>query len=58
MEQSGLIFVSFLLYVLYVLLPIIPAAVIFKLFPKTSLALSGPLQISRSTRLARSARTS
>ena len=40
MEQSGLIFVSFLLYVLYVLLPVIPAVVIFKLFPKTSLALS------------------
>lgn len=35
---------SFLLYVLYVLVPIIPAAVIFRMFPDTKVAVSGPLQ--------------
>lgn len=35
---------SFGLYVLYVLLPLIPAILIFKLFPDTKVALSGPLQ--------------
>ena len=35
---------AFGLYVLYVLLPIIPAAVLFRLFPDTKVAVSGPLQ--------------
>jgi hypothetical protein len=43
-ETDTLIAASFLLYALYVLLPIIPAVVIFKLFPKTALTLSGPRQ--------------
>jgi hypothetical protein len=43
-HSSWLIGASFLLYALYVLLPIVPAVVIFRLFPNTSLALSGPLQ--------------
>jgi hypothetical protein len=37
------ILLSFALYALYVLLPIIPAAIIYKLFPKTSTDVSGPL---------------
>jgi hypothetical protein len=40
-EPITLVFASFLRYALYVLLSIIPAAVIFELFPNTSLALSG-----------------
>jgi hypothetical protein len=37
------ILLSFALYALYVLLPIIPAAIIYKLFPKTATDISGPL---------------
>ena len=35
---------SFLLYVLYVLLPVVPAILIYKLFPDTKVTVSGPLQ--------------
>jgi hypothetical protein len=35
---------SFGLYILYVLLPIVPAVVLFRLFPDTKVAVSGPLQ--------------
>lgn len=35
---------SFCLYLLYVLLPLIPAILIFRLFPETKVAVSGPLQ--------------
>jgi len=35
---------SFLLYMLYVLLPLVPAILIFKLFPETKVTVSGPLQ--------------
>jgi hypothetical protein len=41
--SDGIVY-SFLLYVLYVLVPIIPAAVIFRMFPDTKVAVSGPLQ--------------
>jgi hypothetical protein len=34
----------FTLYILYVLTPLIPAVVIFKLFPKTEVAVEGPLK--------------
>jgi hypothetical protein len=44
MDHFTLIGASFLLYALYVLLPIIPAALIFKMFPKTAVSLKGPLQ--------------
>jgi hypothetical protein len=37
------VFFSFTLYVLFVLLPLIPALVIFKLFPDSKVAVSGPL---------------
>ena len=37
------ILLSFALYALYVLLPIIPAVVIYRLFPKTTTDVSGPL---------------
>jgi hypothetical protein len=37
------ILLSFALYALYVLLPIIPAVIIYKLFPKTATGVSGPL---------------
>ena len=37
------ILLSFALYALYVLLPIIPAVIIYKLFPKTATDVSGPL---------------
>lgn len=37
------ILLSFALYALYVLLPIIPAVIIYKLFPKTTADVSGPL---------------
>jgi hypothetical protein len=35
---------SLCLYVLYVLLPLIPAILIFRLFPETKVAVAGPLQ--------------
>ena len=35
---------SFCLYIAYLLLPIIPATVIFWMFPQTKVAVSGPLQ--------------
>lgn len=35
---------SFLLYVLYVVLPLVPAILIFRLFPETKVTVSGPLQ--------------
>lgn len=35
---------SFCLYLSYVLLPLIPAILIFRLFPETKVAVSGPLQ--------------
>ena len=35
---------SFCLYVMYLLLPLVPAAAIFKMFPQTKVAVSGPLQ--------------
>ena len=35
---------SFCLYILYVLLPVIPALIIFKLFPDAKVSVSGPLQ--------------
>ena len=35
---------SLLLYVFYVLLPVVPAVIIYKLFPETKVALSGPFQ--------------
>jgi hypothetical protein len=45
MDQSTwLLGASFLLYALYVLLPIVPAVVIFKLFPNSSITVGGPLQ--------------
>jgi hypothetical protein len=44
MATDGAVLYSFGLYVLYVLLPIIPAVVIFKLFPDTKVAVSGPFQ--------------
>lgn len=34
---------SFALYALYVLLPVLPAVVIYRMFPKTRVAVSGPL---------------
>lgn len=37
------VLLSCLLYSLYVLLPMIPAIVIYRLFPDTKVALSGPL---------------
>ena len=37
------ILLSFALYALYVLLPIVPAVIIYKLFPKTTTDVSGPL---------------
>lgn len=37
------VLLSFTLYALYVLLPLIPATVIYKNFPDTSVAVSGPL---------------
>lgn len=37
------ILLMFALYALYVLLPIIPTAVIYRLFPNTSVTVSGPL---------------
>jgi hypothetical protein len=42
--MGTMIVLSFALYALYVLLPLVPAVVIFKLFPKTSVSVSGPLQ--------------
>ena|ERR1700737_4596189 len=44
MPNEHAVYYSFGLYVLYVLLPIIPAVVIFRLFPDTKVAVSGPLQ--------------
>ena len=44
MQNEHAVLYSFALYVLYVLLPIVPAVVIFKLFPDTKVAVSGPLQ--------------
>lgn len=40
MEQVAL---TFLLYILYVLLPLVPAVIIFKMFPSSSVTISGPL---------------
>jgi len=37
------VFLSFVLYALYVLLPLVPATVIYKTFPDTQVAVSGPL---------------
>lgn len=37
------VFLSFVLYTLYVLLPLVPATVIYKNFPNTKVAVSGPL---------------
>jgi hypothetical protein len=37
------VLLSWLLYSLYVLLPMIPSIVIYRLFPDTKVALSGPL---------------
>jgi hypothetical protein len=44
MTLDDTVLYSFGLYVLYVLLPIIPAVVIFLLFPDTKVWVSGPLQ--------------
>src|SRR5579862_3790561 len=44
MVGSAAILYSIFLYVLYVLVPLIPAVLIFKLFPQTTVAVSGPLQ--------------
>jgi hypothetical protein len=44
MENNAAVIYSFCLYVLYVLLPLIPALLIFKLFPDTKVTVSGPLQ--------------
>jgi hypothetical protein len=35
---------SFFLYLLYVLLPLVPAVLIFRMFPETKVTVSGPLQ--------------
>jgi len=43
MNNSAVLF-SFGLYVVYVLLPIVPAAILFKMFPDSKVAVSGPLQ--------------
>jgi len=44
MDNNFAVFFSFALYILYVLLPLVPAILIFKMFPETSVAVSGPLQ--------------
>jgi hypothetical protein len=44
MANSDPVLYSFGLWILYVLLPLIPAVVIFKLFPDTKVTVSGPLQ--------------
>lgn len=41
---NGAVIYSFLLYVAYVLLPLVPAVVIFLLFPETEVGLKGPFQ--------------
>ena len=44
MSQSTIaVLFSFALYALYVLLPVLPAVVIYRMFPKTRVAVSGPL---------------
>jgi hypothetical protein len=44
MNQSTIaVLFSFALYALYVLLPVLPAVVIYRMFPKTRVAVSGPL---------------
>jgi hypothetical protein len=37
------IVLSFILYALYVLLPLVPTVVIYRMFPNTAVAVSGPL---------------
>jgi hypothetical protein len=44
MTTNPAVLYSFLLYVLYILLPLIPAVLIFRLFPDTKVSVSGPLQ--------------
>jgi hypothetical protein len=43
MSDSAVLY-SFLLYVMCFLLPLIPAVIIFRLFPSTEVGLEGPLQ--------------
>lgn len=44
MGNNSAVTYSFLLYVVYVLLPLVPAILIFKLFPDTKVTVAGPLQ--------------
>ena len=44
MSNDAAVLYSFCLYILYVLLPLIPAILIFRLFPDTKVTMSGPLQ--------------
>jgi hypothetical protein len=44
MAYDPAVIYSFCLYVLYVLLPLIPAVLIFRLFPEAKVTVSGPLQ--------------
>lgn len=43
MDNNAVLY-AFGLYVLYVLLPIVPAAILFRMFPDTKVTVSGPLQ--------------
>jgi hypothetical protein len=44
LNQDHTVAYSFLLYTFYVCLPLIPAVVIFRLFPDSKVSVSGPLQ--------------
>jgi hypothetical protein len=44
MDASSVAYLGMLLYTLYVLLPIVPAWIIFRQFPDTKVAVSGPFQ--------------
>jgi hypothetical protein len=44
MTNNQAVIYSFCLYVLYVLLPLIPAVLIFRLFPDTKVSVAGPFQ--------------
>lgn len=44
MASNPAVVYSFCLYMLYVLVPLIPAILIFKMFPESKVTVSGPLQ--------------
>lgn len=44
MTNNQAVIFSFCLYLFYVLLPLVPAVLIFRMFPETKVTVSGPLQ--------------